>query len=242
MTSTAVGAFMQDPETMFFAIGSTVGPHPFPMMVRDFQSIVGYEAKEQFEELTGGRPDCLLACVGGGCNSLGLFTAFLDDDNVKMIGVEPAGHGLDKGLGYHSATLTLGTPAVLHGMKCYTLLDESGNPANVHSCASGLDYPGVGPQHSFMKDMGRVRYETASDDEVIAAFFELSRTEGIIPALESAHALAYAMKIAKDMPAESSLLVNMSGRGDKDLDYVCDKHGDAYGIGKDGIFAGPHSH
>jgi len=138
--------------------------------------------------------------------------------------------------------LTLGTPAVLHGMKCYTLLDESGNPANVHSCASGLDYPGVGPQHSFMKDMGRVRYETASDDEVIAAFFELSRTEGIIPALESAHALAYAMKIAKDMPAESSLLVNMSGRGDKDLDYVCDKHGDAYGIGKDGIFAGPHSH
>jgi len=230
---------MEDPESMFFAIGSTVGPHPFPMMVRDFQSIVGYEAKEQFQHLTGGKPDTLLACVGGGCNSLGLFTAFLDDESVELIGVEPAGRGLDKGEGHHSATLTLGEPAIIHGMKCITLLNAQGDPADVHSCASGLDYPGVGPQHSFMKTSGRVRYESATDEEVIDAFFELSRTEGIIPALESAHGLAYAMKIAKDLPSDKTLLVNMSGRGDKDLDYVCDLYGAKYGIGKEGVFSGP---
>jgi tryptophan synthase beta chain len=213
------------------------------MMVRDFQAIVGYEAKEQFKDLAnGGKPDMCLACVGGGCNSLGLFTAFLDDPDVQLVGVEPAGHGLDKGEGHHSATLTLGQPAVLHGMKCYTLLNASGDPASVHSCASGLDYPGVGPQHSFLKDLGRVRYETATDEEVIDAFFELSRCEGIIPALESAHALAYAIKIAPEMPAGTKMLVNMSGRGDKDMDYVCDMHGDRFGIGKEGILKGPHSH
>lgn len=235
---------MGDPEHMLFCIGSVVGPHPFPMMVRDFQAIVGFEAKEQFKELsTKGKPDILLACIGGGCNSLGLFTAFLDDPDVQMIGVEPAGYGLDKGEGNHSASLTLGKPAVIHGMKCYTLLNaETGEPASVHSCASGLDYPGVGPQHCYMKDTGRVQYETALDEEVIDAFFELSRTEGIIPALESAHALAHAMKIAKTMSPDKTLLVNMSGRGDKDLDYVCDLHGDKYGIGKEGIFAGPPSH
>jgi len=233
-------AYMNDTDNMFFAIGSTVGPHPFPMMVRDFQAIVGYEAKSQFRELTDGfKPDACIACVGGGCNSLGLFTAFLDDEDVELVGVEPAGRGLDKGEGHHSATLTLGTPAILHGMRCYTLLNASGEPANVHSCASGLDYPGVGPQHSFMKDLGRVKYETATDDEVIDAYFELSRMEGIIPALESAHGLAYAMKIAKNLPKEKKLLVNLSGRGDKDLDYVCDMYGDQYGIGKDGIFSGP---
>ncbi|KAL3792786.1 hypothetical protein HJC23_002593 [Cyclotella cryptica] len=235
----AFAAYMGDTENMFFAIGSTVGPHPFPSMVRDFQAIVGYEAKKQFIDLTGDLPDMCLACVGGGCNSLGLFTAFLDDENVKLVGVEPAGRGLDMGEGHHSATLTLGTPAVLHGMKSYVLLNESGDPAAVHSCASGLDYPGVGPQHSWMKDLGRVQYETATDDEVINAFFELSRMEGIIPALESAHGLAYAMKVAKDMSKESKLLVNMSGRGDKDLDYVCDMYGDKFGIGKEGIFFGP---
>jgi len=235
----AFGAYMANPDDMLFCIGSTVGPHPFPGMVRDFQAIVGYEAQEQFQELTGTKPTALLACVGGGCNSLGLFTAFLDDSDVSMIGVEPAGHGLDKGPGQHSATLTLGTPAVIHGMKCYTLLNEDGEPAPVHSCASGLDYPGVGPQHSYMKDAGRVQYETATDEQVIAAFFELSRTEGIIPALESAHALAHAIQIAPTMSKDETLLVNMSGRGDKDLDYVCDLHGDKYGIGKEGIFAGP---
>lgn len=227
---------------MFFAIGSTVGPHPFPGMVRDFQAIVGFEAKEQFKEMTeGGKPDMLLACVGGGCNSLGLFTAFLDDADVQLVGVEPAGHGLDKGEGHHSATLTLGSPAVIHGMKCYTLLNADGEPAKVHSCASGLDYPGVGPQHSFMKDIGRVKYETATDEEVVAAFFELSRTEGIIPALESAHGLAYAIKVAKTMDPSKKILVNMSGRGDKDLDFVCDTYGDSYGISKEGVLAGPAS-
>mmetsp|Transcript_76788 Transcript_76788/g.222944 ORF Transcript_76788/g.222944 Transcript_76788/m.222944 type:complete len:434 (+) Transcript_76788:77-1378(+) len=238
----AFQTYMGDPENMFFAIGSTVGPHPFPGMVRDFQAVVGYEVKAQCQELMGGKPDVMLACVGGGCNSLGLFTAFLDDGDVQLIGVEPAGHGLDKGEGSHSATLTLGKPATIHGMKCYTLLNEKGDPASVHSCASGLDYPGVGPQHSYMKDSGRVQYETATDEEVIDAFFELSRMEGIVPALESAHALVHAMKIAKDMPADKKLLVNMSGRGDKDMDYVCDLHGDKYGIGKEGIFAGRHQH
>eukprot|EP00550_Attheya_septentrionalis_P008407 CAMPEP_0198282230 /NCGR_PEP_ID=MMETSP1449-20131203/2071_1 /TAXON_ID=420275 /ORGANISM="Attheya septentrionalis, Strain CCMP2084" /LENGTH=429 /DNA_ID=CAMNT_0043978395 /DNA_START=78 /DNA_END=1364 /DNA_ORIENTATION=- len=236
----AFGAFMADPETMFFAIGSTVGPHPFPMMVRDFQAVVGYEAKEQFQELVGCKPDMLLACVGGGCNSLGLFTAFLDDEDVQCVGVEPAGRGLDKGEGNHSATITLGKPGILHGMKCLTLTnDTTGEPAAVHSCASGLDYPGVGPQHSYMSESARVKYETATDAEVIDAFFELSRMEGIIPALESAHGLAYAMKIAKDMPKDKRLLVNMSGRGDKDLDYVCDNFGDLYGIDRKGVFAGP---
>jgi len=233
----AFGAYMADPESMFFAIGSVVGPHPFPGMVRDFQSIVGFEAREQFKELTGGKPDYLMACVGGGCNSLGLFTAFLDDEDVKLVGVEPAGHGLDKGLGHHSATLTLGKPGVIHGMSCITLMDEAGEPAPVHSCASGLDYPGVGPQHSWMFESGRVDYKTATDEEVISAYFELSRMEGIIPALESAHGLAYAMKLAATLPKDKKVLVNMSGRGDKDLDYVCDKFGDKFGISKEGVFA-----
>jgi len=240
----AFGAYMANPEEMLFCIGSVVGPHPFPMMVRDFQAVVGYEAKKQFAERTGKElPDYLVACVGGGCNSLGLFTAFLEDKDVKMIGVEPAGRGLSMGEGHHSATLTLGKPAVIHGMKCYTLLnDETGEPAAVHSCASGLDYPGVGPQHSFFKDSGRVEYHTATDKEVIDAFFDLSRSDGIIPALESAHGLAYALKLAATLPKETTILINMSGRGDKDLDYVCDKYGDDYGIGKEGLLAGPPKH
>ena len=240
----AFGAYMGNPEEMLFCIGSVVGPHPFPMMVRDFQAIVGYEAKKQFTEIHGKeKPDYLVACVGGGCNSLGLFTAFLEDEEVKMVGVEPAGRGLSLGEGHHSATLTLGTPAVIHGMKCYTLInEETGEPAAVHSCASGLDYPGVGPQHSFFKDSGRVDYKTATDKEVIDAFFKLSRLEGIIPALESAHGIAYAMKMAPTLPKDTTILVNLSGRGDKDLDYVCDKYGDDYGIGKEGLFAGPPKH
>mmetsp|Transcript_57866 Transcript_57866/g.64650 ORF Transcript_57866/g.64650 Transcript_57866/m.64650 type:complete len:478 (-) Transcript_57866:190-1623(-) len=249
----AFGAYLANPEDMLFCIGSVVGPHPFPMMVRDFQAIVGYEAKQQFAELHSGttqsNPDFLVACVGGGCNSLGLFTAFLEDTDVKLVGVEPAGRGLALGEGHHSATLTLGTPGVIHGMKCYTLLNaDTGEPAEVHSCASGLDYPGVGPQHSFLKDVGRVTYETATDQEVIEAFFQLSRTEGIIPALESAHGVAYAMKLASSLNASASsatnvtsptILVNMSGRGDKDLDYVCERYGEDYGIGTEGVLAGP---
>ena len=233
----AFGAYMADPETMLFAIGSTVGPHPYPGLVRDFQAIVGYEAKQQFQELTGKLPDYLMACVGGGCNSLGLFTAFLDTD-CKLVGVEPAGHGLDKGAGQHSATLTLGKPGIMHGFNSIMLADDKGEPAAVHSCASGLDYPSVGPQHAFMKEHGRVQYETATDEEVIDCFFELSRTEGIIPALESAHGLAYAMKVAKTLPKDATIVVNMSGRGDKDLDYVCDLHGDKYGIAREGALSG----
>ena len=159
----AFGAYMADPENMLFAIGSVVGPHPYPGMVRDFQAIVGFEAKAQFMELTGKAPDYLMACVGGGCNSLGLFTAFLDDADVKLVGVEPAGHGLDKGEGKHSATLTLGTPGVMHGFNSIMLKNAEGNPASVHSCASGLDYPSVGPQHAFMKEHGRVQYETGRE-------------------------------------------------------------------------------
>ena len=241
----AFGAYMADTDNMFFAIGSTVGPHPFPMMVRDFQAIVGYEAKQQFQDMewntSRSNPDALLACVGGGCNSLGLFTAFLDED-VECIGVEPAGRGLEKGEGHHSATITLGKPAIIHGMKCLTLTNEQGDPAAVHSCASGLDYPGVGPQHSYMaENCNKVKYETATDEEVVNTFFELSRMEGIIPALESAHALAHAMKIAKGMGKEKTLLVNLSGRGDKDLDYVCERFGDGFGIDRKGVFAGPPS-
>jgi len=239
----AFEAYLANPDEMLFCIGSTVGPHPFPMMVRDFQAVVGFEAKKQFTERTGKLPDYLMACVGGGCNSLGLFTAFLEDEDVKMVGVEPAGRGLTLGQGHHSATLSLGKPSVIHGMKCYTLLnEETGEPAPVYCCASGLHYPAVGPQHSFFKDTGRVEYQTATDKEVVNAFFELSRSDGIIPALESAHAVAYAMKLAPTLPKETTILVNLSGRGDKDTDYVCDLHGDEFGISMEGLLAGPPQH
>jgi tryptophan synthase beta chain len=222
----AFEAYLEDPVNQFYAIGSVVGPHPFPMMVRDFQSIVGYEAREQFQQMTGKLPDNLVACVGGGSNAIGLFTAFLEDENVNIIGVEPSGTGLREG--EHAATLTLGRPGVLHGFKSYVLQDESGNPLRVYSVASGLDYPGIGPQHSFLKDLKRVQYETASDYETIQAFFELSRVEGIIPALESAHAVAYTMKLAAALPKDKTILVNLSGRGDKDIDFVAAKYGAAY--------------
>lgn len=237
----AFGAYMGDPETMLFAIGSTVGPHPYPGMVRDFQAIVGYEAKDQFKELVGKNPDIMVACVGGGCNSLGLFTAFLDETDVKLVGVEPAGLGLDKGAGNHSATLTLGKPGVMHGFNSIMLSDDKGEPSSVYSCASGLDYPSVGPQHAFMFEHGRVEYTTATDQQVIDCFFELSRMEGIIPALESAHGLAHAIKIAPTLGKEVNIVVNLSGRGDKDLDYVCDKYGESYGVSHEGVFAGAPS-
>ncbi len=213
--------YLRDPGHFFYAIGSVVGPHPFPKMVRDFQSIVGQEAREQFQAQEGGLPDYLLACVGGGSNSIGLFSAFLDDAAVKMIGVEPAGKGLDTG--EHAATLTLGEKGAIHGFKCYNLQDRQGNPLPVYSIASGLDYPGVGPQHCYLKDIGRVEYVTIDDRECLEAFMTLSRLEGIIPALESAHAVAYAMKLAKTLPADQTLLVNLSGRGDKDADFVAEK-------------------
>jgi len=225
----AFGAYLQDPDTQFFAIGSVVGPHPYPQMVRDFQSIVGVEAKEQFIELTGKKPQNLVACVGGGSNAIGLFSAFLDDKDITMYGVEPSGRSLDE-LGEHAATLTLGEPGIIHGFKSYMLKDENGEPAEVYSIASGLDYPGVGPQHSYLKDINRVNYVTISDDEAIDAFFDISREEGIIPAIESSHALAYAFKLAANNNSLDNILVNLSGRGDKDIDFVVENYGSKYGI------------
>jgi len=224
----ALKAYVQDPITQFYAIGSVVGPHPFPMMVRDFQQVVGEEARAQFLQMTGRLPDYLVACVGGGSNAIGLFTAFLDDEQVEMYGVEPAGRGFKDG--DHAATLTLGKPGVIHGFKCYLLQDKEGQPLPVYSIASGLDYPGVGPQHSYLKDIGRVKYKTINDKEALDAFFTLSRVEGIIPALESAHAAAFAMKIAALLENDKSILVNLSGRGDKDIDYVANKYGRDYGV------------
>ncbi|WP_420600572.1 tryptophan synthase subunit beta [Neptuniibacter sp.] len=215
--------YLKDPVNFIYAIGSVVGPHPFPKMVRDFQSIIGNEAREQFQAKKGKLPDYITACVGGGSNAMGLFTAFLNDDEVNIVGVEPAGKGLDTS--EHSATLTLGKPSVLHGMKCYVLETEDGQPMPVHSIASGLDYPGVGPQHSYLKELGRVQYETATDKECLDAFMTLSRVEGIIPALESSHAVAWAMRKAPELSKDQTILVNLSGRGDKDADYVADKLG-----------------
>ena len=215
--------YLKDPVNSIYAIGSVVGPHPFPMMVRDFQQIVGEEAREQCLEQEGALPDLITACVGGGSNAMGLFTAFLDDEDVRIVGVEPAGKGLDTP--DHAATMALGTPGELHGFKCYTLQDEQGNPLPVYSIASGLDYPAVGPQHCFLKDIERVEYTTATDDECLDAFMTLSRLEGIIPALESAHAVAYAMRVAAEMSPDQTILVNLSGRGDKDADFVAERLG-----------------
>ncbi|MDP2890554.1 MAG: tryptophan synthase subunit beta [Bacteroidota bacterium] len=215
-------AYLEDPINSIYCIGSVVGPHPFPMMVRDFQRVVGIEAKEQFFEMTGELPDSVVACVGGGSNAMGIFSAFLGDEECELYGIEPGGHSLD--LGNHAATMTKGTPGIIHGFKCYLLQDEKGEPSPVYSVASGLDYPGVGPEHCMLKDLKKVNYDTISDKECIDAFYELSRLEGIIPALESAHAVAYALKLAQKEP-QKSILINLSGRGDKDLDFVLEKYG-----------------
>lgn len=219
-------AYIWDPVTQFYAIGSVVGPHPFPAMVRDFQSIIWQEAREQMLEQANRLPDYLVACIGWGSNAIGLFSAFLDDMCVRMVGVEPAGSGSQ--IGQHAATLAYGNPGMIHGFKCYVLSDVEGNPAPVHTIASGLDYPWVWPEHSYLKDTGRVQYETITDDEAIEAFKTLSRTEGIIPALESAHAVAYAIKIAPDLPSDQIILINLSGRGDKDVDFVMQNYGDRF--------------
>jgi tryptophan synthase beta subunit len=223
-------AYLQDPITQFYAIGSVVGPHPFPMMVRDFQSIVGFEAKTQFEELAGKAPEHVVACVGGGSNAIGLFSGFLDNPDVKLYGVEPSGKSFKDG--EHAATLTLGKPGTIHGFKCYLLQNEEGEPLPVNSVASGLNYPGVGPEHSYLKDIKRVEYVTINDEEAIKGFFELSRKEGIIPAIESSHAIAYAMKLSEEIGVNENILINLSGRGDKDIDYVAKKYGDSYGLSK----------
>lgn len=215
--------YLKDPVNSIYAIGSVVGPHPFPKMVRDFQSIVGQEAREQFLGRNNRLPDYVAACVGGGSNAMGIFTAFLDDDDVNLVGIEPAGKGLNTP--DHAATLTLGKPSSLHGMKCYVLENQEGEPLPVYSIASGLDYPGVGPQHCYLKELGRVEYDTVTDTECLDAFMTLSRVEGIIPALESAHAVAWAMKKAPVLGKEQTILVNLSGRGDKDADFVAKKLG-----------------
>lgn len=211
--------YLTNPSDYLYAIGSVVGPHPFPMMVRDFQSIIGREARAQFQAKHGRLPDFVTACVGGGSNAIGMFTAFLPDTAVQLVGVEPAGEGVDKP-GRHAATLSVGKPGAIHGMQCYVLENADGTPAAVHSIASGLDYPGVGPQHSYLKDLGRVQYQSVTDQECLHAFMTLSRVEGIIPALESAHAVAWAMRAAPTLGADQHILVNLSGRGDKDADYV----------------------
>ena len=214
----AFKAYLQDPINQIYCIGSVVGPHPFPMMVRDFQSVIGFEAHSQIQEMTGRLPNSVVACVGGGSNAMGIFSAFIDDKDVELYGVEPAGMGLDTP--NHAATITKGSEGILHGFKSLVIQDEKGNPLPVYSIASGLDYPGVGPQHSYLHSIGRVNYETATDREAVEAFYALSRMEGIIPALESSHAVAYAVKLAEKRSKDDIILVNLSGRGDKDIDFV----------------------
>ena len=218
----AFEAYLKDPENSIYCIGSVVGPHPFPMLVRDFQHVIGVESREQFLEMTGELPDEVCACVGGGSNAMGMFSGFLDDDGVRLTGVEPSGRSLK--MGDHAASLSYGTPGILHGFKTYLLQNEKGEPAPVYSISSGLDYPGSGPEHCMLKDMGRIQYTVASDKECLEAFYTLCRLEGIIPALESAHAVAYAMKAAQERP-EKSILVCLSGRGDKDIDFIVDNYG-----------------
>lgn len=216
----AFEAYLHEYDDAIYCIGSALGPHPFPMMVRDFQLVVGQEAREQFIAMTGELPDVVCACVGGGSNSIGMFDAFLNDP-VRLIGVEPMGRG--KNIGDNAASLTYGEEGIMHGFNSIMLKDENGNPAPVYSIASGLDYPSAGPEHAFLRDLGRVEYKTADDEEAVDAFFKLSRLEGIIPALESSHAVAYAMKLAKEM-GTGSILVNLSGCGDKDMDYILEKY------------------
>jgi len=217
----AFAAYAREYKDCIYCIGSVVGPHPFPMMVRDFQSVVGIEAREQFVEMTGELPDAVVACVVGGSNSMGMFSGFLNDP-VEIYGVEPLGRGA--ALGDHAASLQYGTEGIMHGFNSIMLKDENGEPAPVYSVASGLDYPSSGPEHAFLRDAGRVKYDVADDEEAVDAFFKLARLEGIIPAIESAHAVAYGMKLAKKM-GKGSILICLSGRGDKDMDYIIERFG-----------------
>ncbi len=216
----AIRDWVTNVETTHYVIGSVVGPHPYPMIVRDFQSVIGRETRRQILKAEGRLPDVLIACVGGGSNAMGFFFPFVNDQAVKMIGVEAAGAGLETDK--HSATLTVGEPGVLHGMLTYLLQDQVGQIKGAHSIAPGLDYPGVGPEHAFFKETGRAEYVAVDDEEALSAFKLLSETEGIIPALESAHAVAYLVKIASRLPEGSIVVINLSGRGDKDVAAVCE--------------------
>ena len=217
----AFEGYLKEYETAIYCIGSVVGPHPFPMMVRDFQAVVGFEAKEQFMDMTGNLPDTVCASVGGGSNAIGLFEAFLPEP-VEVVGVEPGGRGME--VGEHAASMTLGKKGILHGFESMLLQDEQGEALPVYSIASGLDYPSVGPEHAYLKECGRVQYDVITDEEAVEAFFLLCRYEGIIPAIESAHALAYAIRRARTQDY-GTILVNLSGRGDKDIDFIYEKYG-----------------
>jgi tryptophan synthase beta chain len=210
-------------DNTFYIIGTVAGPHPYPAMVRDFQAIIGREARYQIQEQEGRLPDALIACVGGGSNAIGLFYPFIEDEQVAMYGVEAAGDGINTG--HHAAPLCAGKPGVLHGNRTYLMEDTDGQIVATHSVSAGLDYPGVGPEHAWLKDIGRANYVSVTDDEALAAFHELTRTEGIIPALESSHALAYAMKLAPTMDKDQIIVINLSGRGDKDIHTVAEREG-----------------
>ncbi len=205
-------------DNTFYIIGTVAGPHPYPAMVRDFQAVIGREAKGQMQQQTGALPDALVACVGGGSNAIGLFYPFLNDTSVSIYGVEAAGDGLDSGR--HAAPLCAGTPGILHGNRTYLMEDPNGQIIETHSISAGLDYPGVGPEHAWLKDVGRAHYVAITDSEALTAFHTLTRVEGIIPALESSHAIAFALKLARDMDDKQTVLVNLSGRGDKDMHTV----------------------
>ena len=213
-------------ETTFYMLGSAVGPHPFPTLVKHFQSIISREARQQILEAEGKLPDAVMACVGGGSNAIGMFANFIEDSTVRLIGVEPGGLGIDTGK--HAAPLTAGAPGIVHGFRCYVMADEKGEPLATHSISAGLDYPGVGPEHSYLKDIGRAEYVSVTDDESLQAFHRLSRTEGIIPALESAHAVAYALKLAPTMNSDQILIINLSGRGDKDVQQILEMSQKSY--------------
>jgi len=205
-------------EDTYYLIGSVMGPHPYPTLVRNLQRVIGLEVREQIQEAEGRLPDVIMACVGGGSNAMGIFHPFVEDDDVRLIGVEPGGEGIHSGR--HGATLSAGVPGVFHGKRTFVLSDDDGQIFPAHSISAGLDYPGVGPEHAHLKEIGRAQYEVATDPEALDAFVYLSRTEGIIPALESAHAIAHARKLAPQLPADAILVVNLSGRGDKDVDEV----------------------
>ena len=217
----AFDAYSKEYKDCIYCIGSVLGPHPFPMMVRDFQQVVGIEAREQFLDMTGHLPDIITACVGGGSNAAGFFSGFLNDP-VEIYGVEPLGKGTN--LGDHAASLQYGEEGIMHGFNSIMLKDANGEPAPVYSVASGLDYPSSGPEHAFLRDLGRVKYDVVDDEEAVDAFFKLSRLEGIIPAIESSHAVAHAIRLAKEMK-HGSILINLSGRGDKDMDYILENYG-----------------
>lgn len=214
----AIGQWIERIDDTFYLLGSVVGPHPYPTIVRTFQKVIGEEAKQQILEAEGRLPDYLIACVGGGSNAIGLFADFIDDDEVKIIGVEAAGKGLDTDM--HAATMTLGKESVIHGMNTKVVLDDDGNIKPVYSISAGLDYPGVGPEHAYLESVGRVEYRSATDKEAVAAFLELSKLEGIIPAIESSHAIAEALKLAPTLDKDQIIIVNVSGRGDKDVEMI----------------------